>query len=176
MSRDKLFDSFYALKHVKFVLRPQKTLETFGSTIVNYHLVSELEDNPNKIRIREGRLEAHPPVIVATRNAGITVEGLPDEARKYLEYLRDNDEDFCVLRYGFHMKSDNFSEQIVTDRVAAVSERVKNAVKASGEPFSAVIECLDDPWSVAVVELWRTEVQRSGPRNIIDLKNKGKLF
>ena len=106
----------------------------------------------------------------------VETEGLGDEAQAYLKFLRENEENMRILRYGFHLKSDKFSEQIVTDRLSAVTERVKSAVIESGDMFSAVIQGVDDPWDVALVELWRREVNRSAQNNIRELHEKGALF
>ena len=80
------------------------------------------------------------------------------------------------MQYGYHLKSDNFSEQIVTDSLAAVTERVKAAVVASGDASSALLQGVDEPWDVALVELWRREVGRSAGKNIKELNESGQLF
>lgn len=173
MSKDPNFDRWYAATHVKIILHPSNELETFGSTIFNYHLISELDDYPGKVRIREGRLEAHQPRIIMPKFNDITVEGLGPEAKEYLDFLRDN---MRILQYGYNLKSDKFSEQIVTDSLAAVTERVKAQVIQSGDRFSAVVQGVDEPWDIALVELWRREVERSADHNIKELQKKGKLF
>jgi len=170
------FDRWYAAKSARFVLEPSHRLETFGNTLVNYHLVSELEDHPGKIRVREGRLEAHQPLVITPHFQDVQFEGFGDEAREYFEFLKSNVEHLRILRYGYHLKSDNFSEQIVTDRLAAVVERVKKAVIDSNDQFAAVIQCVDEPWDVALVELWLREISRSAKGNIDELQAKGKLF
>ncbi len=177
MSSNPDYDRWYAARHVRILVSPSHQLETFGSTLVNYHLLSELEDHPGKIRIREGRLEAHQPLVLTPhRLAELTTEGIGEEARAYLEFLKEHEDDMRILRYGYHLKSDNFSEQIVTDSLSAVTERVKAAVSESGDKFAAVLQGVDEPWDVALVELWRREVARSAGKNIEELHAKGKLF
>ena len=176
MSSNPDFDRWYAARRVRIVLSPSHQLETFGSTLVNYHLVSELADHPGKVRVREGRLEAHQPLVISPSFSELTTEGLGDEARAYLEFLKENERNLRILRYGYHLKSDNFSEQIVTDSMAAVTERVKAEVIATNDKFAAVLQGQDEPWDVALVELWRREVERSAGRNIRELEEKGKLF
>ena len=176
MSSNPQFDRWYAAKRVRFLLEPTSQLETFGNTLVNYHLISELDDHPGKVRVREGRLEAHPPLVVAPRFAQLETEGLGEEARAYLEFLREHEESLRILRYGYRLKTDNFSEQVVTDSLAAVTERVKAEVVAKRDEFSAVLQGVDDPWDVAIVELWRREVERSAQRNISELDARGRLF
>ena len=176
MSSNPDFDRWYAAKSARFLVEPRHRLETFGNTLVNYHLVSELDDHPGKVRIREGRLEAHQPLVITPHFQETEFEGLGDEAREYFNFLKENEERLRVLRYGYHLKSDNFSEQIVTDRLSVVTERVKTAVLESGDKFAAVIQCVDEPWDVALVELWLREVSRSAGDNISELQKSGKLF
>jgi len=170
------FDRWYAAKSARFLVEPRHRLETFGNTLVNYHLVSELLDHPGKIRVREGRLEAHQPLVIAPQFVPIETEGLGDEAQAYLEFLKETEKSLRILQYGYHLKSDNFSEQIVTGRLSVVTERVKEEVLAANDDFAAVVQCVDEPWDVALVELWRREVDRSAKGNIDDLQKNGKLF
>ena len=176
MSSNPEFDRWYAAKSARFLVEPSHRLETFGNTLVNYHLVSELDDHPGKVRVREGRLEAHQPLVISPHFQETEFEGLGDEAREYFNFLKENEEHLRILRYGYHLKSDNFSEQIVTDRLSVVAERVKKSVIDSGDKFAAVIQCVDEPWDVALVELWLREVKRSASGHISDLQKNGKLF
>jgi len=176
MSSNPDFDRWYAAKRARFLVEPRHHLETFGNTLVNYHLISELPDHPGKVRIREGRLEAHQPLVITPNFAPVETEGLGDEARAYLEFLRENERNLRILQYGYHLKSDNFSEQIGTDRLSVVTERVRQAVLDSNDLFGAVIQCVDEPWDVALVELWLREVNRSARNNIDELQKDGKLF
>ena len=176
MSSNPDFDRWYAAKSARFIVEPSHRLETFGNTLVNYHLVSELADRPGKVRIREGRLEAHQPRVIAPHFVPTEMEGFGDEAREYFEFLRQTEERLRILQYGYHLKSDNFSEQIVTDRLSVVTERVKAEVLASHDVFAAVIQGVDEPWDVALVELWLREIRRSARDNIRELDEKGLLY
>lgn len=176
MSSNPDFDRWYAARSARFLVEPSHRLETFGNTLVNYHLVSELPDHPGKIRVREGRLEAHQPLVITPHVADVEMDGFGDEAKAYLEFLRENEKNLRILQYGYRLKSDKYSEQIVTDRLSVVTERVKAEVIASNDKFAAVIQCVDEPWDVALVELWLREVNRSARGNIDELQKSGKLF
>ena len=176
MSSNPDFDRWYAAKSARFIVEPSHRLETFGNTLVNYHLISELLDHPGKVRIREGRLEAHQPLVITPHVEEVELDGFGDEAKAYLEFLKENEKHLRILRYGYHLKSDNFSEQIVTERLSVVTERVKSEILASGDKFAAVVQCVEEPWDVALVELWLREVNRSARGNIDELQRNGKLF
>ena len=70
MDSKKQFDFWYAVNNTELVRTPTSRLETFGDTIVNYYLVSELMDNVDKVRVREGHLKALKPSISPRRRWG----------------------------------------------------------------------------------------------------------
>ena len=53
---------------------------------------------------------------------------------------------------------------------------MKSEVIASNDKFAAVVQCVDEPWDVVLVELWLREVNRSAHGNIKELQQRGKLF
>ena len=57
-------DFHYALENTKVILPPQKRLETFGTTVLNYHLITEEMDAVNRMLVREGRIHAQKPELV----------------------------------------------------------------------------------------------------------------
>lgn len=176
MSSNPDFDRWYAARNMRVLLSPSHRLETFGNTLVHYHLISELEDYPGKVRVREGRLEAHQPLVITPSFGEIETEGFSDEAREYLKFLKENERNLRILQYGFHLKSDKFSECIITDSLENVADRVVGEVSSKDTSFSAVLVGVDNPWDVALVELWRREVDRSAKTNIEELHSRGKLF
>ncbi|MBO4447908.1 MAG: hypothetical protein J5807_00285 [Kiritimatiellae bacterium] len=176
MSANAEFDHWYAVQKTRIIVSPRHRLETFGNTLVHYHLISELDDYPGKVRVREGRLEAHKPLVITPDFSDVEVEGFGEEARAYIEFLRHTEEHMRILRYGYQLKSDNFSESVVTDSIRTVTDRVRREVESRGGAFSAVLQGVDDPWDVALVELWRREVERSARTNIEELQRNGRLF
>lgn len=164
---NKSFDFWYAVNHTKVVRAPSRALETFGETRLTYHHLAELPDDPGKIRIREGRLEAHKPLLI-TPEAYMesNMEGFGAEAHRYLEFLRENRENIRILQYGYTLRQEAFSEQVVTDSMAAVTERVVASVVASDARFDAVIQGVDDPWDVSLVHFFWLHVTASAPVNV----------
>jgi len=123
------------------------------------------------VRIREGRLEAHKPAII-TPEAYVhdQMEGFGEQARQYLEFLKQNEDKIRILQYGYCLSQEAFSEQVVTDSLAAVTERVVAQTKTAGDPFSAVIQGVDNPWDVCLVHFFWLHVNASAPVNIRDLE------
>jgi len=170
------FDFWYAVNNTDVKLMPSRHLETFGTTILNYHLITELMDSVDQIRIREGRLEAgRPQIITPDAYSQTALEGFGDEARQYVEWLKEHEQDIRILQYGYKLKQESFSEHIVTDSLEPVVERVKEAVEARGDPMSAVLVGVDDPWDVCLVRLFWEVIQKSALVNIREMQ-KQNLF
>lgn len=176
MKKRSSFDFWYAVNNTEVKLLPTRHLETFGTTILHYHLITELMDSVNQVRIREGVLKANQPQIITPQGYSQTaLEGFGEEAEKYVEWLKEHEKDIRVLQYGYTLRQEAFSEHVVTDSIDAVVERIKTDVEGGDNPLSAVLVGVDDPWDVCIVRLFWEVIQKSAPANIIELQ-KRSLF
>jgi hypothetical protein len=167
------FDFWYAVNNTEIVQLPARHLETFGTTLLHYHLVSELMDSVDQVRVREGRMKAsRPQIITPQAYANTFLDGFGEEANRYVDWLREHEKDVRILQYGYRLSQESFSEHIVTDKVQAVVERVKSTVKDSNDPFSAVVVGVDDPWDVCLVKLFWEVIQSSARTNIQQLEQR----
>ena len=168
--RTTQFDFWFAVNNTEIVVPHKRPLETFGNTIINYHMVSELMDAVGKVRVREGRMQAMRPQIITPSSYSTTMlEGFGEQAHKYLEWLKEHEDTVRILRYGYTLKQEAFSEQVLSDTPEAVLERVKTEVSSKKDPFAAVIKGVDDPWDVCLVRLFWTVIQNSAQANIREL-------
>ncbi len=152
---------------------PKQHIETFGTTVLNYHLVSELMDSVNQVRVREGRMHASQPKIIAPQSySEIILEGFGEQAGKYLEWLRENESAVRVLQYGYTLKQQEFSEHVISDNLQAVVERVKSEVKAKDDPLSAVVIGVDKPWDVCLIKLFAKIMEKSVRINFQQLEQQ----
>ena len=172
------FDFWYAVNNTRIVLKPRRHLETFGNTLLNYVLISEMMDSVNQVRIREGRMQASQPQIIAPRSYTNTIlEGFGEEAEQYVNWLREHEDQVHILRYGYTLKQESIQEHIVTDSIEAVTDRIKREVGNRKDPFSAVVKGVDVPWDVCLVKLfWQVIQESAGPnyqelarRNLFDM-------
>ncbi|HMP71727.1 MAG TPA: hypothetical protein PKE55_00530 [Kiritimatiellia bacterium] len=163
MSSDPSFDFWYAINHSEVVVKPRKILETFGSTTIEYTLVSELMDDVQRIRIREGKITAFRPAILTPEDlAGAILEGFQEaEAERYLQWLRQHQEDLVLLKYGFRIRMETVNEHLVTDALDTVVERIAGELKAKDAPMTALIRGVDEPWQVCLLRLLSEVVQQS---------------
>jgi hypothetical protein len=173
MKQIDAFDFWYAVNNTEVVLMPKGHLETFGTTVLHYHLISELMDTVGQIRVREGRIRAGRPQIVTPEAYQKTLlEGFGEEAERYIEWMREHERDMRVLQYGYSLRRESFNEYLVSDSLASVVERVKQDVGGSDDPLSAVVVGVDKPWDVCLVKLFREVIQQSAMTNIREMERK----
>jgi hypothetical protein len=169
-------DFWYAIHNTRIVLLPAQRLETFGTTVLNYHMISELMDTVNKVRVREGRIQAHrPQIITPTSVAAKLLEGFGEEAERYVDWLREHADDVRMLQYGFVISKQEGSEEVVTDTVEAVIERVEKNVRRQDDPLAAVVVGVDAPWEVCLLRMMVEVSGRSFPGNVREMERR-RLF
>ncbi len=172
----KPHDIWYAVNNTRVLLTPARRLETFGATTVNYHLVSELMDSVEQVRIREGRIKAErPQIITPTSYAGSMLEGFGEDAEQYAEWLRQHESDLRILKYGFVIRKQETSEEIVNDSLKTVSDRVRRRVEARDDPMAAVVVGVDKPWEVCLLKLMVDIIRESVPGNLRDMQRRNLL-
>ena len=170
------FDFKYAVEHTEIVLMPERHIETFGNTIIQYTLVSELMDSVGQVRVREGRMQAmRPQIVTPSAYSSMILEGFGEQAQKYADWLREHEDAVRILQYGYTLKQEAFSEEVLTDSVDAVLDRVKTEITGKRDPFKAIVKGVDDPWDVCLVKLFWTIIQSSAQENIREL-NERKMF
>jgi hypothetical protein len=171
MSSKEHFDFWYAVNNTEVLRLPARRLETFGTTVVNYHLVTELMDVANKVRVREGRVRAYRPEIVTPRLfAESLLEGFGEEAAHYADWLREHEKDLYILKYGFMIGKEEINDHIISESVQAVVDRVRTELESKDDPLSALVLGVDEPWEVCILKLMVDIARQSAPQNVADLR------
>jgi len=166
MKKRDPFDFWYAVGNTRVVLAPSGRLETFGVTLVDYHLLSELPDAADRVRIREGRIEAARPGIITPGMMAPALEGFADEAaERYLDWLREHETEIVFLKYGFVIRKNEVRQEIVSDSLAAVTDRVAADLRQRNDPLRALVTGVDEPWEVCLLKLMVEMIRQSAPRH-----------
>ncbi len=167
----RVFDFWYAVNHTEVVRLPRGKLETFGNTIVQYHLVSELMDAADKVRIREGRIETRRPEIVTPDHWSATMlEGFGEEAGRYADWLRTHQKDLMLLRYGFLIRKQETRDHVVSESLPMVVEQVEQSIVTRDNPMDALLIGVEEPWEVCLLKLMIEIVQGSVDKHVHDLR------
>jgi hypothetical protein len=167
-------DFQYAIENTRVILAPERQIASFGSTSFRFYLISELMDQVNEIRVRDGRIHAERPQILTPEHyCRLLLEGFGEKAEKYVELLRERTGDMAVLRYGFQFRKTDVVENRVRDTMEAVVERTRRQVEHSEEPLSAVIQGVDDAWEVCLIKFTIDLIERSSGGNLGDFRRRG---
>ncbi|MDQ6655695.1 MAG: hypothetical protein M3Y80_07775 [Verrucomicrobiota bacterium] len=169
-------DFQYAAENTQVILAPEHQIATFGSTSFRFFLISELMDQVNEVRVRDGRIHAERPQILTPEHyTRLLLEGFGEKAQKYADLLRERTRHFAVLRYGFQFRKTDVTENTIRDSLDAVIARTTAQVQSSGEPLSAVIQGVDDAWEVCLLKFTIDLIEKSAGGNVGDFRRRGLL-
>ncbi len=167
-------DFQYAVENTKVLLAPDRRIATFGSTSFRFHLVSELLDRVNVVRIRDGHIEADQPTIVSPEHfSKVLLEGFGEKARRYADSLERHK--LAFLKYGFQFRKGDVIEELVHSPMAEVVDRIRAGIQPAHEPLTAIIEGVDDAWEVCLLKFTVDLVQQSAGGNVSDFRRRGLL-
>ena len=170
-------DSFqYAIENTKVVLAPDRRIDTFGSTNFRFQLVTELMDRAGVIRVRDGRIEAERPQIMAPGHyARLLLDGFGEEARQFAEWLENRPEKPAFLKYGFSFRKSEVMENVIHGSPEEAIERIRTGIGPANEPLTAIIQGVDDAWEVCLLKFTIDLIQQSAGGNMNDFRRRGLL-
>ena len=84
-------DLIKAVQKTRLVRKPLQLLATFGTTIINYYVITEpiysdIDESKKETVVRTGRVNSGKPQIV-TPTYALNLKGFSSEAYKYLEFI-----------------------------------------------------------------------------------------
>lgn len=167
----------YAIQHTAVLRFPSQSLATFGTTNVNYYLLTrpvyaEMVDKEETV-IREGRVSAERPKII-TPSYLTRLEGFGENARKYLEVV--------MSEYGPHApgllysyKNEPKGLSIVSDGLGVVAGRLNEQIDREANRLAAIIQGVDELWDVSLLKFIRELTEGSLRSNLAELGSRGLL-
>ena len=169
-------DFHYAMENTQVILAPERRIQTFGSVNFHFYLVSELMDEVNHVRVRDGQIHAeHPEIVTPTNYAKLLLDGFGDNARGFAEFLERQRENVALLKYGFQFRKSGVVENIVHSPMEEVIQRVSDQVTEAMAPNSAIIQGVDDAWEVCLLKFTMELVRQSAQGNIGDFRDRGMI-
>ncbi len=170
----KEHDFHYAMENTRVVVRPRSAIETFGTTRFHFSLVSELMDEVDTVRVRQGRIEAERPRIVAPQHfSRLLLEGFGEEAREYADWVESNGEAFKILRYGFQFRKTDMSQHVRKQPMEAALAGLEEELAKEDDPLAALIAGVDETWEVCLLKFAMEMIQKSAGSNVAEWKRRG---
>ena len=169
-------DFAYALENTRVLLAPAQRLDTFGTSLVNYFLVTEEMDAVNLSRVREGHIHAERPQILTPQNmAKLLLEGFGDQGERFAEQISAEAGKFAFLKYGFRVSKSEIRSYDVHESVEQVSGKLKEELERRNDPLTALLTGVDDGWEVCLLKFMVDMINRSAPGNLGDFRERGLI-
>ncbi|MEK7746344.1 MAG: hypothetical protein AAB576_06745 [Elusimicrobiota bacterium] len=166
----KLMDKY--LRETRLVRAPKRMLSTFGATRIQYHLVSPVDELPDRARLREGFVVSEKPLVLTPQALRERFEGFGPDSREFFGWLEG--------RYGrllraleYRFKNQDFNARVVGQDPLSTAERIRDDMDSRDVREAAVISCPDGAWSLALMKFTLDEAERAFPVNVKDLERRG---
>jgi hypothetical protein len=160
------------LKETRLLRGPKRLLETFGATRIEYHLVSPVEDLPDKTRLREGWVVSERPKILTPQTLRERFEGFGEEAQELSDRLCGEYGGLLrALEYRF--KNSDFKTRVLGEKPADTAKRIEDELDERGGAGAALILCPDAAWSLALMKFTLDEASRSFPSHVRRIEGRG---
>lgn len=171
------FDFWYAIQNTRILQLPRNDLETFGTTRIQYHLVTECMDSVDQVRVREGTLNAAQPLILTPDHfKKSAVEGFEDnEINRFLDWLKEHQPQMRFLQYGFTISKEDVRDVILNESLETVAENVLSSVRSRDRADTAVLLGVEQPWEVCLFKMMVDLVERSAPAHLSALQERNLL-
>lgn len=172
MESQDQFDFWYAVNNSHVIVPPKRQLESFGTTTIRYHLVTELMDAVDQTRIREGRVHAYKPqILLPSTFMDSNLEGFSEEqAARYMAWLQRFEKNLTILKYGFKIRKEEVQTELVYRPIDEVLDTLRADVVQRDQPMESVIRGVEEPWEVCLIKLMVEMVERSVTGNASDLQ------
>jgi hypothetical protein len=160
----------YALENTELVRAPQQNLATFGSSIIDYYVVTELVGNLSVVR--DGKVIAERPRIVTPAYL-VNVEGFSEQARRYIAMMaRDRPHDSGIF---YRYKNEPKGMNVVSEPVRQVISKLTSQIEEEHNPLSTIIRGVEELWDVSLLMFIYELTTKSVGANVAEFNRRGFL-
>ncbi|MEO1856862.1 MAG: hypothetical protein ABGY95_05795 [Rubritalea sp.] len=166
----------YAMENTMVLREPDRRIDTFSATRFKFIIVSELMDSVGKVRVRRGEVHAQKPQIIkpAAYNS-VELEGFDEKGKELLEWMKQKGVEPVFFQYGFHFRRTAVQEQIISESIELVKERLLDEASREDDPMLALVEGVDDAWEIGLLKFTIDMIEKSQSINQFDFKRRGLL-
>src|SRR5262249_50378484 len=156
-------------ENTRVILPPMQRLATFGTSLINYYLVTEDMDAALLTRVREGQIHAERPEIISSSYfAKLILNRFGTEGQKYADFLINQPDQPTFLKYGFRLRKSEIRSFDIHRCIEEVTHEITETVAAKNDPLTAVLTGIDDAWEICLLKFMVDLVQRSAGKNFSD--------
>jgi len=160
----------YALEHTELVRAPQQELDTFGSSVIDYYVVTELVGNLSVVR--DGKVVAERPKIVTPAYL-VNVEGFSEQAKRYISMMaRERPYESGIF---YRYKNEPGGMNVVSEPIKQVIDNLSSQVEEQHNPLSTIIRGVEELWDVSLLMFIYELTNKSVSTNMAEFNRRGLL-
>lgn len=160
----------YALEHTELIRPPQQHLATFGTTTLNYYVVTGLAENLSVVR--DGKVLAEKPRIV-TPSYLVRLQGFSEEASKYIAAMAREHPDEPGVFYRY--KNQPREMNVISESIRQVIDNLNARIEDEHNPLSTIIKGVEELWDVSLLIFIYHLTRKSLHSNVAEFRNRGFL-
>lgn len=157
---------------IQVIRGPKHRLATFGSSRIQYQLVTDVPGFQDRSRLRLGIVTAQKPVLITPQTLKEQFQGFGDDVKEYAETL--------ISQYGkaLHGLEYQFSNEISSTRIElsppeAFAETISKEFDRTDSYDTALIYGDDRMWELSIMKFIIEETMASFATNVQELKERG---
>ena len=160
----------HAIENTEVIRPPKQSLATFGTTNINYYLITSLMDQANIVR--EGRVIAAKPKIVTPAYL-INLEGFSGQARRFFEMMAEQFPREPSIFYSYRNEPGDMN--VISDTIEDIVEKINKRIEGSSNPLSAIIKGVEEMWDVSLLKFTYELTRKSVYDNVTEMERGGLL-
>ena len=165
-----------ALMRTSFLRTPRQTLSTFGTTNINYYLLTRpayADGDVSETVVRTGRIIANRPRIVTPYYLS-RLDGFSADAKRYFDKLLETyGPDSPGICYTY--RNEPAGTNIISNTFEDVLCKINIEIDAKNDPLAAIIRGEDMMWDVSLMKFIFEITNSSLKGNLADFHSHGLL-
>lgn len=158
----------YALENTELVRAPQQTLATFGSSVIDYYVVTELIGNISVVR--DGKVIAERPKIVTPAYL-VNVEGFSEQAKRYIAMMaRERPYESGIF---YRYKNEPKGMNVVSEPIKQVISKLRSQIEGEHNPLGTIIRGVEELWDVSLLMFIYELTTKSVRTNVSEFSRRG---
>jgi len=160
----------HALEHTELIRAPRQELDTFGSSVIDYYVVTELVGNLSVVR--DGKVIAARPKIVTPAYL-VNVEGFSEQAKKYISMMvRERPYESGIF---YRYKNEPGEMNVVSEPIKQVIDKLSSQIEEQHNPLSTIIKGVEELWDVSLLMFIYELTNKSVRTNMAEFNRRGFL-
>jgi len=160
----------HALQQTELIRAPRRELDTFGSSIIDYYVVTELVGNLSVVR--NGKVFAEKPKIVTPAYL-VNVEGFSEQAKKYISMMaRERPYESGIF---YRYKNEPGGMNVISEPIKQVIDNLSSQIEEQHNPLSTIIKGVEELWDVSLLMFIYELTNKSVRTNMDEFNRRGFL-